>query len=332
MIGFCTGAQMMTAECSVELPETRENMMSADETWEEPRTEGSSVNSYGCIRDVKAGATRNGFDVAFRYVDKPEKGVRVFMLSADCELYLGKSPSVRKAGSDGQKVWDTWMPQLIVRRQGTAPLLSTFVAVEQPFDGEEFVDGVTPVALLTGDGEGVAVAVKHGDAVDTIICANKPDADTEFLTNDGIRMTGRLGVVRRVNGVVQGAWLFEGTALSCQGFGITSPVAAYAGEIAGMTRIRDGADVDAFLTDAELPVGEELAGTWMVMTRPDGFVYAYEIVRVDEAGGQRRIVINGDHGLRMDGGVTREVYYPRGEFEGVNSFRISLSVGIAQGE
>jgi hypothetical protein len=34
------------------------------------------------------------------------------------------------------------------------------------------------------------------------------------------------------------------------------------------------------------------------------------------------VVLSEDHGLRIEGARTREVFYPRREFEGLNTFRI----------
>ena len=146
----------------------------------------------------------------------------------------------------------------------------------------------------------------------------------------GVRLTGRLGIVRERAGKVVGAWLVEGTELTAPDMTLASNTAAYTGELTASERKADGAAENTFTTDADLPLGDMLAGSWMIVTHPNGFTHGYEIARVEQRDGRRAIVLTDDHGLIIDGATTREAYYPRREMQGVNSFRIPVAATMVE--
>jgi len=92
-------------------------------------------------------------------------------------------------------------------------------------------------------------------------------------------------------------------------------------------RKAEGAEHDAFITDAELSAGSALRGMWMIVTHGNGYKHGYEIDRVEKQDGKTTIVLTDDHGLLIDGDKTTEVYFPRREIDGTNSFVIPLAVG-----
>jgi len=327
----------MTAACNIELTGKRENLLEENEEWVEPRTEGSSYNSYGVIRDVAGGSTDGDLLTTFTYVDEPEKGARVHLLAGgDTEVFLGRSPSIRKAGRDSKTAWDFWMPQLVLRRRGQAPLASTFVAIEEPYSGRPFIRRVERVQLNPADDNALAIRVWHGDTVDTIISTldEPPYAPRSTppgtLHVSGVIMKGRLGIVRQRNGKTVGAWLFDGMLLTTKDWSQKADRDPYTGAIAGMTRKADGADHDAFITAADLPIGDALHGVWMIVTHGDGHTHGYEIDRVEERDGKRRIILTDDHGLRMEDNNMVQVFYPRGQIEGTNTFYIPLAVTMTK--
>jgi hypothetical protein len=104
------------------------------------------------MRDVQGAKAAEGFSVTFTYTANRDKGVRIHLLGrGQTQVFLGTSPSVRRTGrgggGDNRKVLDYWMPQLVVRRNGPSPFQSTFVAVEEPFDGKPFIESVTRCRL-----------------------------------------------------------------------------------------------------------------------------------------------------------------------------------------
>jgi hypothetical protein len=311
----------MTARCALEMSDAGTGF-AGDEA---PRT-------YEVWRNVRHATANDDFHATFAYDDVPQRGMRVHLLgSAPTELYLGETPSIRRAGvgtrGDNRKVLDFWMPQLAARRVGEAPLHTVFVAVEEPFDGEPFLSRVRRLDVSPPDDDCVALEVTAGGVTDTIISTVDEEPFVERVAG-GVTIEGRLGVVRRSDGRVTGMWLFEGRALSADGQRIASDASAYTGAIEGATRKLDGAPYDAFLADAGLPFGDELHGTWIVVTHGNGYRHGYEIDRVEKANGKTTIVLSHDHGLRIGDNATQEVYFPRRTIEGRNTFRIPLAATL----
>ena len=322
----------MRANCSIELATHLENMLEEGETWQEPKTEQSSFNPYGAIRDIAKGRTDSDVSFTFAYTDKSDTGVHLHVPGgAETEVFLGRSPSVRRAGRDSQKALDFWMPQLVLRRTGTGqdPMRSLFAVVVEPFSGRSFIDSVKRLDVTSADHGTVALQVRYGDTVDTIIKTDDKPPYPDRVTAVGIRIKGRLGIVRQRAGRVTRLWLFDGESLEADATRLEMPVARYEGQILSATRQADGADHDAFITDAELPVGQGLRGAWMIVTHGNGYAHGYPIERVDRLDGKTSIVLSMDHGLRIDGAGTKEVYFPRRTIAGANRFVIPLSATLA---
>ena len=323
-----------TAACSLPLSGRRANMLEPGEEWVEPTIEGARHNPYGMVRDVARGEANGGFRVGFTYDDEPTRGLRVHLLpGGPTEVWLGRSPSVRRmgqgTGGDMRKAYDFWMPHLLVRRQGKAPLASLFAAVHEPHLGDPFITSVEVIQLTPADENAIALRVTHGSTVDTIISTLDEPPYPE-RTAAGTTIRGRLGIVRQVAGKTTSAWLFEGEALVGGGWRLDSSAGRYTGQISAATRKADGADHDAFVTDADLPIGDTLHGRWMVVTHGNGFKHGYEIDRVERQDGRRVVVLTMDHGLRIDGERTTEVFVPLRKIKGANTFSIPLAAAMVE--
>lgn len=313
----------MSAECSLQ---TDEN--AAAFAGEQP------PETYKLWRNLRHAATDGSFAVTLRYRDDPERGVRVHLLgTAPTEVYLGETPSIRRAGTgtagDNRKTHDYWMPHLAARRTGEAPLQTLFAAVEEPLDGRPFLDGVRHLDISPAGDDCVAMEVTCGTTTDTIICTLDQEPFPERTAGD-VTLAGRLGIVRRSDGAITGMWLFDGRELSAAGHSLALGVAAYTGTIEAAPRIADGAEKDAFITNADLPPGDTLRGTWMIVTHGNGFRHGYEIDRVERADGKTVIILTNDHGLRIEGSTTSEAFFPRRVIEGTNTFRIPTRASIVR--
>ncbi|MGM0494668.1 MAG: heparinase II/III domain-containing protein [Armatimonadota bacterium] len=307
----------MAAECDLPFTEA-----GAEFAGEEPS------QSYDVWRNVRHARAEKSLAATFAYADEPERGVRTHLLaSAPIDVYLGETPSVRRAGrgsqGDNRTTLDYWMPHLAARLSGEAPLRSTFAAVLEPFLGATFIDNVTPLDVAPDDENCIVLQVSSGATIDTII-STLDEAPFPKRTIGDVTIRGRLGVVRRVDGEVAAMWLFEGRELTVAGEGISADAANLTGSIEGATRIADGAEYDALLTNADLPHGDELHGSWLIMTHGNGFRHGYEIDRVEEINKATAIILTDDHGLRIDGDTTEEVYFPQRTIEGTNEFTIPL--------
>jgi hypothetical protein len=325
-----------TATCSLPLAGSRKWMLEEGEEWQEPTIEGAQFNPYGMVRDVARADAAGGFTVDFTYVADPTRGLCLHLVSGGrAEVWLGRSPSVRRMGvgsqGDMRKGYDFWMPQLLVRRRGEGPLVSVFAAVEEPYQGQPFLRQVERLELTPADEYAVALRVTHGQTVDTLISTLDEPPYPERRTPDGIAFRGQLGILRQVAGQPTEAWLFEGERLAAEGWSVETKISRYAGEIESATRRAEGAESDAFVTTADLPAGEALRGVWMIVTHGNGCTHGYEISRVEKQGGKSIIVLADDHGLRIEGQETQEVYFPRRKIAGKNTFVIPLAAMAAEG-
>ncbi|MGD9495815.1 MAG: heparinase II/III family protein [Armatimonadota bacterium] len=316
-----------TAECSLPLVGNRRWLLEEGEAWKEPTIEGARFNPYGMVRDVATGGTETGFAVTFRYGTAPSRGLRAHILpDAPAEVLLGRSPSVRRMGvgtsGDMRKAYDFWMPHLLVRRRGEAPLSSTFAAVHEPFAQAPFIDAVEALPLEPPAEGAVALRIRHGNVIDTLISTLDEPPFATRRTADGLSLRGRLGIVRRVGGTVTGAWLFGGEELGCGELRLALAVDAFRGTITGAERVEDGAVTDALLADADLPLGDALRGQWLIVRLGGGFTRGCEIARVEERDGLRAIVLAADHGLRIEADQAREVFFPQRTLTGTVTFAI----------
>jgi hypothetical protein len=322
----------MTAEPSIALAtRTTQNgwMLEAGEVWTEPTGEGSSFIPYGVIRNVKQKQTSGPFTLTLRHASAAPaevagSGVRVHLQGGgSTEIFLGRSPRLRQSKGDDATVYDYWMPQLVARRTGTKPLQSQFVAVHEPFRTDPFLASVTPVDLNPSDPWATALEVRHGEFVDTVVATMDTAPYPERTLASGIRVRGKLAVVRERLGEVVAAWLVDGESVQKGAFTLTRPVARYEGTIDGVTRMADGAPRDAFTTAAALPPGSALSGRWLILTLGDGRTHGYRIDRVEADGEGSRIVLTDDPGLILEGTTTTEVYFPNSTIEGQSRFVIA---------
>jgi hypothetical protein len=164
---------------------------------------------------------------------------------------------------------------------------SEFVAVWQPYTDAPFIERIErlPVEGWDGEGEFAPVAVRvtmTGGQVDTLIYS--PDADAT-LTAGGVTLRGSFGYWSTLDGAPRCAHLVGGTLLRSgdEELGLAAP--------ATVTTITDVDLVGNLITlDAELPVGDALAGRMIFLTSEDGkHRTAYEIAEVLAGGNVVRL-------------------------------------------
>ncbi|MCC6446148.1 MAG: heparinase II/III family protein [Armatimonadetes bacterium] len=311
----------MTAACSLPLTGKEGGMLEAGEEWIEPVGESSAIFPYGLVRQVRQGKAEKPFTVDFRYASgEPKRGVRIHLNGQKgMEAFLGQSPRIRQAEGDDAKVYDYWMPHLIVRRQGEAPLASLFGVVHEPYAGKPFLDSVRWLAFTE---KSAVVQVKHGEYTDTLISTLDQPPYLKRKLPGGITMEGRLAVLREKGRKITGAWLVDGSRVAKGRFTLSLPQPRYEGTLLSAVRKAAGASENAFLTAARLPRGETLAGRWMIVTHGSGHTHAYEISRIEAQGDNSLIILKEDHGLKITGYQTEECFFPRRRIEGVNRFVI----------
>ncbi len=334
-----------TVRCNLPLDAPRKWMLEPDEAWDEPTYKRAKFHPYGMFRDVGRAQTDGVVTVDFVYPEGPTRGLRVHLgaypqlageTGCPVELWLGRSPSVRRMGrgadGDMRKLYDFWMPQLAGRREGVSPLSSTFVALEEPFSGEPFIQGVDMLPLEPDDSGAVALRIRHATGVDTVISTLDDPPYPRRSTPGGVTMGGRLGVVREPTDGPGRAWLFDGEELVAGDVRLQVERGRYEGRIVGAMREADGDGQDAFIVEGDLPEGDSLNGVWMIVTHGNGLTHGYEIDRVEQHDEKTVIVLSDDHGLRIDGDTTKEAYFPQRDIKGENTFVVPLAAAQTRNE
>ncbi len=286
---------------------------------------------------MRPAAVEGAFSVDFRDAGAPARGYRLHALPCGGgEVWLGRAPSVRRMGQgprgDMRRAYDFWMPLMLLRRTGPAPLTSVYTSVHEPWSGSSFVSATQAAPLTPDGGMAVALEVRHGRTVDTILSTDDITPYPERRTETGIRLRGRFAVVRRTEGRISGMWLWDGEELVCGDVRLASRTPAFEGALTGATRRADGHPEDALLTNTPLPEGESLRGRWLVVTYPNGMTQGHELGRVEARDGLTCLVTRMDHGLRVKDDRVEEVYAPMRKMEGRCRFRLpGMARWIPQG-
>jgi len=102
-------------------------------------TDPDKFHPYSYIRDIKSGvASEKPWTVTWRYNDGV--GLRVHNLSPEgTQAFRFRSPSIRLAQEDGNKLEDFMHSGIMLRHSGKA---SSFIAVHEPFRNETWIESV----------------------------------------------------------------------------------------------------------------------------------------------------------------------------------------------
>ncbi|WP_257668337.1 heparinase II/III-family protein [Parapedobacter tibetensis] len=99
--------------------------------------EGRRFHAYWHLRDVLGGQALQPWTATWRYRNA---GLRTHLLSPDnTQVFRFRTPSVRRAGEDGNKLDDFFRQGLMQRHSGGK---STFLAIHEPFRKETWISGV----------------------------------------------------------------------------------------------------------------------------------------------------------------------------------------------
>jgi hypothetical protein len=309
---------------------------------------GDRMSWYGVFREMSVGRSPSKWNVTFRG-DSGKTGLRVHVVDDGNDyIYLGKSPvDHRKSDTLEQAtIFNGWRPSLLVRRQASEgqSLQSLFVSVIEPLNGASAISKVERLPLEQADTESVAVRITFLDGREDLGIVNLSDPSRTLMSTDKtISLCGRFGMVSKRGGASK-AWLIAGKELSFNGKKLTMPNAVLAGVVNGVSRRRDGAAVDAFLTDTPLPEGTVLGGrylslsygTYKVVPDKDGSLplgikeqggirQMYQIDHVERRDGKTWICLTEDPALTIKGGMATEEMRPNRRFDGPARFEITLS-------
>ncbi|MGD8239651.1 MAG: hypothetical protein PVH68_13915, partial [Armatimonadota bacterium] len=274
--------------------------------------------AYAFIRHLAQAQTDGQWTATSRFDAESPVHLRTTVLGQPgTTVVLGRCPSIRRAEEDDARLDDFLMPVLVARRSGE-DLASTFVAVHEPFTDEPFIKAVRLLAPLEGATGTVAIGMARDGERDVIVCSTEDGAKqaVSLPGAPGIECAGRTGFLRLRGGDVTRAYLLDGTRLRCGDFSLEAP-AAPAGVIGAVVR-EDGRF--GFRVREKLPAGDALAGRTVLVTHPDGSRHGYRIRGVED---RSVLVLDDDPGFTIRGdGKTEFLYFPQGELEGANTYRI----------
>lgn len=255
--------------------------------------------------------TDAGWHVTFTMADSPAR-LRTFMLpQPNTEVIVGDGPAMRHEGV---------VPFIAVRQSDGESL---FVAVHHPYEGESRLRGVEAIPLAPGSADAVAVRVILPDAVDTIIVS--PDRDAPVRAADGtFAVTGRVAHSRRTPDGVVWNYLVDGSSARFDERTVTRETAC-SGPLTGTLRLEAGDAMNAFLTPAALPAGDELAGHTLMVDEAGLLVQSFVIERVHRTEEGAAIEVRGEPGMTITPGLIKLEYYPCWGIRGDARFRIAGS-------
>lgn len=329
----------MSGACSLAMKRMEGNrpLLEEDEKWIEPGGTNQMFSFpsslYGLFENVSQAPARNDFHVTMAYGDKPNVGTRIHMPGDDrMQVFLAQTPALRKAGHYKDNLVYQWkMPHLLARRKGPDGLKSTFIAVY-----ELFADGpaIVSVTRLTQPDQSIALEIRWADRKDTLLYAPN---DPQTIQAQDIKMQGKLAIVSQ-NEDAEIGYLIGGTTLKTKRLNLTAD-GVYKGTIESAMRKADGDKHNAFIVRGTLPTGTALRGSWIIVRhgtegpiRADTkanrkilqheVTHAYEIDRIDTVVGKTIVCLTGEHGLKIEGNSTREIYSQWKVFTGANRYTI----------
>lgn len=295
-------------------------------TGEQDRIAGGA-GAYGLMRDVRRGVADGTATVEMRLDEAPDTGTRTLVAPVDdLELFLARSPSVRRAGEDDANVTDHWMPSLIARRSGTE-LSTTFVAAHEAVSGEPRLQGLSAVH----DDAATCVRVRHEHGVDLVVLSRAgTPVDTTFDTEDGtFGVAGRYALVR----LDSDGRLRDGRAIGCREVSFrgqrVEPTPGWTGDVTAAAAV-DAGDANGRLT-VDQPIGDEHTGT-IALRFPDDTCQLYTVTGTRQRGDATDVFVRETPGFRVDGDEIDQTAHPHRTIAGSTvAFELLASQRISPG-
>lgn len=279
---------------------------------------------YRHITDLRHATTENSWHMTHTCEDGTS--LKTHLLGApDTTVIAGRCPSIRQAANDESRTYDYHMPIVAVRHSSDTdePLSSTFVAVHEPYAGEEgpFITRVLPMSVQ-GPAEALAVGVFTDEFSDYIIYTG-PSQEYARVSIEGapIIFEGRLVHIRARNGYPVHAHILDGSMVQV-GEATIRTAGALEGTITGVERHEAGDARNGFMTDTVLPESVNLSAQVMIMTHGDGSTHGYTIEKVENTDRGSFICVKDEPGLRIENNTTTQIYFPHRTIEKKNTFRI----------
>jgi hypothetical protein len=267
------------------------------------------------IRDLQRAPMEGALQLDLRLVDAPEVGTRTLFAALDnTELYLGQSPSLRRAAESDARINDAHMPSLVLRRKGEA-LSTVFVAAHEPVHGAA---KLKELSIHRGE-DRLWVSIAHESGKDLVSVSLNEPAEASWLTREGTFTTdARYAAVRLdSDGTPYALHLVEGLQV---GFGEAK--LAGSGRMEGTIReiISGKAGSTAFVVNEALAPNQSQA---LLIDFADRSRRAYSVTRVAPFPGGSRIHVQEAAGFQIEGDSVELTSFPQRTIQG-SSLRYRL--------
>ncbi len=249
---------------------------------------------HGWIENLRSASTDDQWSVTFT-ADTGQK-VRTIVLGAEnTEVIIGDAPAMRREGT---------AQFLDVRRQGPENI---FVAVHEPYTDEPKVQSVKLTSLSEGSEMAVAVQVELADRTDYILSALDSAGAVKF---EGLDFTGHLAYLSRSGDDYNQAYMVDASVLQF-GEDELEGVVAYEGKVLRTLGTDMGAEINAFVSDADLPADSRLRGRLLLTEDGDGSTRGFFIETVERGSdGEKIIQIDRLPGMTVEDGYVKLQYFP----------------------
>lgn len=269
-------------------------------------------NAFGFFRNLSQGRSDGAAAVEFRIAAAPQFGMRTLLdAGSNIEVYLGQTPSVRRAAETDAKLEDHPAPAFVARRRGE-DLSTVFAAVHEPLVGEP---RIAAMHVERQDG-GVLVRVDHASgATDYLALGFDPSAVCGFATPYGeLQFTGHYGLIRlNADGLATQAYL-GGAKLSLGDMQLAA-AAGWRGQVLARQRFTDQIDVRGSFDIAE-SVDANRAGPVILVRFADGTTWPFNIATIEKIDDGSRITVKEDPAYDLEDGKAHFRAFPRRSVNG----------------
>jgi hypothetical protein len=280
---------------------------------EHGRDHPGSEAVYGFVRDLQWGLSdgRNAI-LEFRLEEEAHRGVRsVLATGPGDQLFLGRSPSIRRAEEVNQRLEDYSMPSLAWRRTGEN-LESLFVATH-----EALTRGPSRVASVDLKGEGnvlvISVSLNTGGVDYFFIAAGREPGRVRLpLGGREAVFAGRYGIIRVESDGTVGAGHLAGGTLLALGDWELSGAGVFGGRVHGVRSLSPGGE---FVLEAGGGADVEAGGTLLVHF-PDGTSRAYHVAELWHENGRLVVRTTEFPGFELREGYVQIQSFPQRRIEG----------------
>ena len=238
---------------------------------------------------------------------------------------FGQAPSYHRAGRSYADVDKYKMPFLDVRKPGTAPSSTTFVAVHDVAKAGDLplVTGVERLPLEPSDPWATALSVRSGARRD-IIYASLDDIPRSVA---GHTCAGRFAVISSLNGTTDYVygWGFRRVEFP-EGQLMARPTESL--RVVGTSRVEDGDECNGLIVEGA-PPAMHLDQTWARVVHGDGTAHGYALTRAKTFDGGRTLLLTrGDPGFRITEKGMKLAKFPHWAIDGENRLEVFNSAWV----